>query len=195
MKKKITIISICFVVVLLLLPMKYQYKDGGTKEYRAVLYSVVIWHAIDNNYDGGYKTGLDFHFFPSNLRRIDYYKNNIPQRLELIYDGQRHFASTLDYKWCNEYDNCTEVEVLLTKDIGFEDAIKVKEDETIGLVSPAQIKNVVVYKGTLDNMYTQDIEHADDYIKTPNEKGDYVYILNCENGSNKVNYLFKLIVE
>ena len=195
MKKKIIIIAICFIIVLLLLPMKYQYKDGGTKEYKAVLYNVIKWHSLDNNYDDGYKTGTEVHFFPANLRRIDYYMNTEPYRLELFYNKEKYYASTLDYEWCNEYDNCTTREVLLVKDVDFDDAIKVKEDEILNYFAYAEIKNIVVYKGTLDNMYTQNIEYTSEYIKTPNEKGDYVYILNCKNDKNTVNYLFKLKVE
>lgn len=196
MNKKIIIISICFVIILLLLPIKYQYKDGGTIEYKAVLYNIIFWHEINNNYDDNYRTGKEFHFFPENLRRIDYYKNTIPPRLELIYDNKSYYASTLDYNWCNNYDNCTSREVLLVKSIGFEDAIKVNKDDKINmLLSNTSINNLVIYKGTLDNMYSQDIEHDNEYIKVPNEKGNYVYILNNVSGKNRVNYLFKVTVE
>ena len=195
MKKKIIIIAICFTFVLLALPMKYTYKDGGTKEYRAVLYNIIKWHSIDNNYESGYKTGTEFHFFPANLRRIDFYKNTIPQRMELFYNDNKYYANTLNYSWCNQYDNCSSREVLLTKNVDFKDSIKTNKDQMIKLMSPASINNVVIYKGTLDNMYSQNIEYTDEYIKTPNEKGDYVYILHCKNGKNKVDYLFKVIVQ
>ena len=195
MKKKIIIIAICFTFVLLVLPMKYTYKDGGTKEYRAVLYNVIKWHSIDNNYESGYKTGTEFHFFPANLRRIDFYKNTIPQRMELFYNDNKYYANTLNYSWCNQYDNCSSREVLLIKNVDFKDSIKTNKDQMIKLMSPASINNVVIYKGTLDNMYSQNIEYTDEYIKTPNEKGDYVYILHCKNGKNKVDYLFKVIVQ
>ena len=195
MKKKIIIIAICFTFVLLVLPMKYTYKDGGTKEYRAVLYNIIKWHSIDNNYENGYKTGTELHFFPANLRRIDFYKNTIPQRMELFYNDNRYYANTLNYSWCNQYDNYYSREVLLIKNVDFKDSIKTNKDQMIKLMSPASINNVVIYKGTLDNMYSQNIEYTDEYIKTPNEKGDYVYILHCKNGKNKVDYLFKVIVQ
>ena len=195
MKKTIAIISICFVLVLLLLPLRYRYKDGGTVEYRAVLYNIIKWHSIDNNYDSGYKTNTEFHFFPANLRRIDYYLNNNPSRIELFYNDEKYYGSTLDYNWCNEYNNCTSREVLLVKDVDFKDAIKVKRNDNINYFLNSKIRNIVIYKGTLDNMYTQDIDYSGDYIKTPNEIGDYVYILNCQNDKNTANYLFKVIVE
>ena len=50
-KKKLIIMIIIAVVVLavLLIPHKYLYKDGGTVEYSAVLYSVTNYHALADN--------------------------------------------------------------------------------------------------------------------------------------------------
>lgn len=52
-KKKLIIIIIIAAVVLavLLIPHKYLYKDGGTVEYSAVLYSVTNYHALADNVD------------------------------------------------------------------------------------------------------------------------------------------------
>ena len=45
MKKLIKII-ICLLVVMLLIPIKSVYKDGGTKVYSAILYDVYDVHRI-----------------------------------------------------------------------------------------------------------------------------------------------------
>ena len=52
-KKKLIIMIIIAVAVLavLLIPHKYLYKDGGTVEYSAVLYSVTDYHALADNVD------------------------------------------------------------------------------------------------------------------------------------------------
>ena len=53
--------TIVFLLVLvfigLLIPKQYLLKDGGTVEYRAVLYTVTKWHAFRENYDDGYYGG------------------------------------------------------------------------------------------------------------------------------------------
>lgn len=47
MKKKI-IIGLCILLaVVLLFPVTYYYKDGGTIEYRAILYSVQKVHRLN----------------------------------------------------------------------------------------------------------------------------------------------------
>lgn len=61
-KKQHIIKTLIFLLVLvfiaLLIPKTYQLKDGGTKEYRAVLYTVTKWHAFRQSYDDGYD-GMD----------------------------------------------------------------------------------------------------------------------------------------
>ena len=45
-KKTIRIIVIVLIILVLLFPVKYGYKDGGTVEYRAILYSVTVWNMM-----------------------------------------------------------------------------------------------------------------------------------------------------
>lgn len=49
MKKKIIVWSIIALIIILLIPYPYQIKDGGSIEYRAVLYSVNDYHAMMPN--------------------------------------------------------------------------------------------------------------------------------------------------
>lgn len=53
MKKKIIIIA-CVILVIMLIPVRLQLKDGGTVEYKSILYKVSKVHRlIDNGYDIG----------------------------------------------------------------------------------------------------------------------------------------------
>ncbi len=47
-KKKKALLWCCAALALLmcLIPQKHLYKDGGTVEYRALLYRVTQWHAL-----------------------------------------------------------------------------------------------------------------------------------------------------
>lgn len=57
-KKQRVIKTLIFLLVLvfvaLLIPKTYLLKDGGTKEYRAALYTVTKWHAFRQSHDDGY---------------------------------------------------------------------------------------------------------------------------------------------
>ena len=47
-KKKKIIIIIILLFVFSLIPVTIRYKDGGTVEYKAVLYQVIQWQSINN---------------------------------------------------------------------------------------------------------------------------------------------------
>ena len=46
MKKKIVIGIVVFVMLVLLIPIRLQMKDGGSVQYKAVLYTVTKYHQI-----------------------------------------------------------------------------------------------------------------------------------------------------
>lgn len=68
MKKKIVIGIVVFVMLVLLIPIRLQMKDGGSIQYKAVLYSVTKYHQItlkegseDNGIvESGYRVGWRF---------------------------------------------------------------------------------------------------------------------------------------
>ena len=47
-RKKICIVTSIILAIILLFPLKIELKDGGTKEYVAVLYSVTHKHSLDS---------------------------------------------------------------------------------------------------------------------------------------------------
>ena len=59
MKKKLKYRCVIFLSLLILLfPIKLQYKDGGSIEYRAILYRVIKVHRIDSHKEGYYIEGI-----------------------------------------------------------------------------------------------------------------------------------------
>jgi len=75
--KKINIVIIVLVVIFLicLIPIKAKRKDGGTVEYAAVLYKVIVWNQIYNDPDSDeikYHTGTNVYIFPFNFGQKDW---------------------------------------------------------------------------------------------------------------------------
>lgn len=56
MKKKIIAILVLLAIILLF-PIPLRYKDGGSVEYKAIVYSVTDVHRIDFDNDDGYQDG------------------------------------------------------------------------------------------------------------------------------------------
>lgn len=52
------VIILVIALVIMLIPVRYQLKDGGSVVYKAVLYEVTDWHAMTSAVDGEYKIGI-----------------------------------------------------------------------------------------------------------------------------------------
>ncbi len=57
MKGRAKIILIIIIAVIVLFPIRLQFKDGGTVIYRAILYAVTDYHSIRG--PGGFDTGIE----------------------------------------------------------------------------------------------------------------------------------------
>ena len=57
------------VLVVLLFPVRTVYKDGGTRDYKAILYRIVVWNVLVD--EGTVYQGTDFYLFPANRLSID----------------------------------------------------------------------------------------------------------------------------
>lgn len=187
MNKKTIII---IVLLVLLFPIKFQYMDGGTKEYKALTYQIIKWHAINENYESGYKTGTEVHFFPNNFRSIDYYMNTEPYRLKVIYDDKSYYAYTGSFNWCNEYKNCQSVEKLMVSDFNSYEGITITNTTQIKLRLYYDIKKITVYKNSFDNIYR--VLSPSDGLVIPSEAGMYMLKIEATSGNNNVEYYFKI---
>lgn len=57
-KRKFFIVCMLLFLILII-PIPFHLKDGGTVEYRAFLYKVVDYHVLDMSSETGYNTGLE----------------------------------------------------------------------------------------------------------------------------------------
>ena len=67
-KKKLIIVFAVVAAVLLLIPVRKVYEDGGTQTYTSLTYKVIVWKQIDG------KSGTEFYLFPNNFHQLDYYE-------------------------------------------------------------------------------------------------------------------------
>ena len=72
-KKIITIIILLFVFSLM--PVTIHYKDGGTVEYKAVLYQVIRWHSMNNHLNISSDQTYFYHGLEVKILGITVYNN------------------------------------------------------------------------------------------------------------------------
>ena len=70
MKKKILIAVIVIILLVLLVPIPMRLRDGGTIEYKALIYTISKVHRLNHNSKSGYDNGLIIKIFGNLIRGI-----------------------------------------------------------------------------------------------------------------------------
>lgn len=79
--RKAAVITAALILILFLIPVKFTYKDGGTVQYKAALYTVVKWNRFTEPEEKNYENATFYSFkkykntsvylFPVSLKGID----------------------------------------------------------------------------------------------------------------------------
>lgn len=78
-EKKILIAVIVIILLVLLIPIPMRLKDGGTIEYKALIYTVSKVHKLNHNSASGYDNGLIIKIFGKEIY------NNVSNNTKEIY--------------------------------------------------------------------------------------------------------------
>ncbi len=95
MKKKIliaVIVIILLVLLVLLVPIPMRLKDGGTIEYKALIYTISKVHRLNHNSKSGYDNGLIIKIFGKEMY------NNVSNNTKEIYykETEKNYSKTID---------------------------------------------------------------------------------------------------
>ena len=92
MKKKILIAVIVIILLVLLIPIPMRLRDGGTIEYKALIYTVSKVHKLNHNSASGYDNGLIIKIFGKEIY------NNVPNNTKEIYyeETEKNYSKTID---------------------------------------------------------------------------------------------------
>ena len=188
MKKGLLIILV--IIIILVIPVKIQYKDGGTVEYKSLTYKIIKWHRLSEFYQDGYKTGTDIYFFPDNFKSIDYYADVKPPYLYLNYNNVDYRPSVISYSWCNEH-SCAVADSIHPMEAEYKQVIEVNKGDEIFVKSKLDITKINIYSDKLMD-YDVVFDNQNHLIKTPNLTGDYVIEIIYKDTENEARYAFKI---
>lgn len=180
MKKYILVIFI--ILVILLVPIKFKYKDGGTTEYKALLYKVIKWNTLEG------RRGTDFYLFPNNIHSIDYYKEILPPKIFIEKYDKKIELNVGSYFW-KENNKVVKVDFIHPIEFEYFDSIDLEAGEMLN-IGTGTITKVEVYKDK--ELLKVDIKVEENIITIPKmEKDKYIFVLNIEFNNGESIYAFK----
>jgi len=195
------VLSILAILVIFLFPIKTTYRDGGTKTYTALLYRVIVWNHIDENYENNVKTGTEIYLFPNNFRKIDDYLDPRPNSLYINSANDRVRANIVSYNWkkktgLNKESSFSDNSRLFATDsasyLNAEYDRRIYLDDFNGTLTDVKIyeknsKKPVDFKLLYDNEY-----HFIDFAKVAS--GQYFAEIHASYDAGDVTYSFVLIL-
>ncbi len=136
MKKKILIAVIVIILLVLLIPIPMRLKDGGTIEYKALIYTISKVHRLNHNSKSGYDNGLIIKIFGKEIY------NNVPNNTKEIYyeETEKNYSKTIDN---------INIELSIPNDWNYEEIPQNKENNSykfaLKLYKNEESKNAVLY--------------------------------------------------
>lgn len=227
MKKKIIIITIALVLILLILfvPIKIQYRDGGTVDYRAFAYRLINWNKLKE--DGTYYKAKDIIFFPNNFHSIEYYEPiEVPNTYVSVNTQQNNEASSQNDEetielpnayvtsnnteihslsgsahWSKEVDGETISAIFDSidpRDGNYNENIAINNKQSINIKTNYTVTSVEIQsidKNDNNKYEVQYNEEAKNITFNSIEDGTYVVTYKIENDKDYVYYSFKVIIK
>ena len=136
MKKKILIAVIVIILLVLLVPIPMRLRDGGTIEYKALIYIISKVHRLNHNSKSGYDNGLIIKIFGKEIY------NNVPNNIKETYseETEKNYSKTIDN---------INIELSIPNDWNYEEIPQNKENNSykfaLKLYKNEESKNAVLY--------------------------------------------------
>lgn len=198
-KKIIKYIVIFLFLLVLFFPIKLQYKDGGTIEYKSLTYKIIKWHRIKNY--GRYKTGTDFILFPNNFKPLDYYDQDIepPMFGALTKENNQKYimCNQATYHWSKTIGKEKQYIIVDTTDpieFTYEDKFTIKNTEKIYLDNQINIKEITIKNlNDLENNYNITYLYEEQaFVFDDLQEGEYVVVFKYTEEENYAYYSYKV---
>ena len=191
--KRLVIMNATVIGILLLLfvPIKIQYRDGGTTEYRALSYKYIKWNTTRN--DGTPLKENDLHWFPHNFHSLEYYKPVESPIVTVSMGSQQIKCSKGSFYWSKTVDG---VNMLVIADVfksavqwTYKDTLIITEENIVKIDNTFNIGNVkyTEYKEEYEDMEIDEVRPV--FIEIDfNSDDKTIDLTNLENGTYIITF-------
>lgn len=185
MKKKILLIVVVLIIVMLV-PIPMKLKDGGSTEYKAILYSVTKYHKINHDSTKGYDDGWKVKLFGLTIYdKITTYVS-VEHVISIKNDNMTVKANTGSF--CYKNGEC--LDKIDFKDFSYDVITAISDDKLYIDNLDGNIKSIELYDYSEKNFLEKPVDFTNEYIITPNTNGLYIFKINAIYEDKDISYYF-----
>ena len=187
MKKKKTIILVLVIIlVLMLIPIPNRLKDGGSVEYRAILYKYTKIHRLNEKSSTGYEEGCELRilgFKVCGKTNIEVLSEHI---ISIKSNDKKIEAATGSF--CYKYGSC--VDKIDFQDFRY-DTIKSYYNNKLYIDNlDGTINSIEVFDFGTKKFVDTKVEFTNEYMVTPSISGLFIFRINATYEGKGIEYYF-----
>ena len=185
-KKNICLIIVGVLLIIMLVPVPFKIKDGGSIEYKAVLYTVTKYHNINpesiKGYDDGWKIKI--------LGLTIYDKKNVSDFNEHVISikSDNKIINANTGSFCYKNGQC--VDKVDFQDFGY-DVISTYYGNKLYIDNlDGTIKSIELFDFSYKEFTNTKVEFTNEYIIIPNVSGPYIFVIKAIYEGKDIEYYF-----
>lgn len=185
-KKKIIIITVIVIFVLMLIPIKDRLYDGGSTEYKAILYKYTKIHRISQTSSTGYEDGWELKILGKqvggeiNTYVLAEHKISIKSNDKIIDANTGSFC----------YKNGSCIDKVDFQDFTY-DVIKSYYNNKLYIENlDGTIKSIELFDYSSKKFTDTKVEFTNEYIITPSISGPFIVKINAIYEGKSIQYYF-----
>lgn len=185
-KKKIIIIIIIALFILMLIPMPIKYKDGGSTEYKAILYQVTKYHILNPDSNRGYDDGWKIKILGITI--YDKINSDVASEHVINIRSNDKKIKAITGSFC--YKNGLCVDKINFEDVNYDSISSFYGNKLFIDNLDGNIRSIELFDyGSKDFTKTK-VEYTNNYIITPSTSGLYIFKINAIYENKDIEYYF-----
>lgn len=194
------------ILLILFVPIKFQYRDGGSTEYRAIAYRFFKWNKLMD--DGNHYNAENLHWFPNNFHSLEYYEPIHSPLVTVSTNNQEVTCTKGMFHWSKNVDG---EKIMLIADVftspvhwNYNDMLTVTDDNIVKINTSYNVSNVK-YTEYKEEYINDDYDYVrpdfteinydsqNKFVDVSNlETGTYIITFTIRNDKDYADYAFKV---
>ena len=185
-RKKIWIVIVVVLAIIMLVPIPLKLKDGGSVEYRAILYSVTKYHSFNPESIKGYDDGWKIKIL--GLTVYDEKNTYVSAEHVISIKTNNKIINANTGSFCYKSGEC--VDKIDFQNFSY-DVISTYYGNKLYIDNlDGTIKSIKVFDYSYKDFTKAKVEFTDEYIVTPNTNGTYIFVIKAIYEGKDIEYYF-----
>ena len=170
----------------MLIPMPIKYKDGGSTEYKAILYQVTKYHILNLDSNRGYDDGWKIKILGITI--YDKINSDVASEHVISIRSNDKKIKALTGSFCYENGLC--IDKRNFEDVSYDSISSYYGNKLFIDNLDGKIRSIELYDYGVKDFTKTKVEYTNDYIITPSTSGLYIFKINAIYENKDIEYYF-----